>query len=338
MLWSPGQETWQNGLLGLGRGCALFVGAFTLLNLIGEWRHPGFDATLWWIDLRWLNSTFRWCGLILSAALCLRFAIRPGMSLPIRWIFWCTLAVLFAVCVSNAFAVWQLQRLGQIRAGFPVPFSVLVSGLLFLIAVSAKPGPVGRQSRRTQAGLMLCGVFGCTLLFTLGQMVCFGCTDYRRPADVAVVFGCRVFADGTPSHALHDRVRTAAELYRDGLVRRLLLSGGPGDGDVHETAAMRRLAIEFGVDPQDILLDPDGLNTEATVRNSLRTRAGERTPRLLAVSHFYHLPRVKLCYHRAGAEVYTVPAREDYLLRGLARYMGREIVALLWYYIAPAFP
>ena len=49
-------------------------------------------------------------------------------------------------------------------------------------------------------------------------------------------------------------------------------------------------------------------NTEALF-NQLHAR------RVLVVSHFYHLPRVKLAYQRAGREVYTVPAKESYLLR-----------------------
>ena len=39
----------------LARGFALFLGAFALLNVLGDLWRPGFDATLWWIDLRWLS-------------------------------------------------------------------------------------------------------------------------------------------------------------------------------------------------------------------------------------------------------------------------------------------
>lgn len=41
------------------RGMALLLGAFTLLNVLGELRNPGFDANLWWIDLRFANPLFR---------------------------------------------------------------------------------------------------------------------------------------------------------------------------------------------------------------------------------------------------------------------------------------
>jgi len=86
-------------------------------------------------------------------------------------------------------------------------------------------------------------------------MFCFGKTDYRRDADVAVVLGARVYADGHLSDALADRVRTACQLYRSGLVKKLLFSGGPGEGAVHETEGMKRMALQLGVESRDILVD-----------------------------------------------------------------------------------
>lgn len=41
---------------GAARGIALFLGGFSLLNLVGEVRSPGFDANPWWIDLRLLPT------------------------------------------------------------------------------------------------------------------------------------------------------------------------------------------------------------------------------------------------------------------------------------------
>ena len=76
------------------------------------------------------------------------------------------------------------------------------------------------------------------IAFPLLQILCFGHTDYRRHADAAVVFGCRVYSDGTPSGALEDRVRQACELFELGYVEHLVMSGGPGPGATHETDAM----------------------------------------------------------------------------------------------------
>jgi hypothetical protein len=48
----------------------------------------------------------------------------------------------------------------------------------------------------------------------------------------------------------------------------------------------------------------------------------------------YHLPRIKMCYQRAGVEVFTVPAKESRLLRDRGFYMmAREIAAVWAYYL-----
>ena len=96
----------------------------------------------------------------------------------------------------------------------------------------------------------------CVLAFPLSQILFFGKTDYRRAADVAVVFGARAYADGRPSDALADRVRAACELYRSGTVTKLIFSGGPGDGAIHETEAVARARLHDELlAPHEILLN-----------------------------------------------------------------------------------
>ena len=171
------------------------------------------------------------------------------------------------------------------------------------------------------------------LAFPLAQMYFFGKTDYRRNADAIVVFGARTYADGRPSQALADRVRTACELYRAGYAPKLILSGGPGDGAIDEPEAMRRMAMSLGVREADLILDSQGLNTHATVANtgSLLEKLGLH--RILAVSHFYHLPRVKMAFQHSSQNVYTVPASEQYTLTKMPLLMAREVVAYWAYFL-----
>ncbi|MHC4300661.1 MAG: YdcF family protein [Planctomycetota bacterium] len=178
-------------------------------------------------------------------------------------------------------------------------------------------------------------VLVCLVGFPFAQMFCFGRTDYRRQADAIVVFGARVYASGRVSDALADRVRTGCELYLDGLAERIIFSGGPGDGDVHETQAMRTMGLKLGVPAEAIVLDENGINTRATVHNTCGMFDNIGIARVLAVSHFYHLPRIKMSYQRQGREVYTVPAKESYTLTAMPYFVGREIAALWVYYLRP---
>ncbi len=52
------------------------------------------------------------------------------------------------------------------------------------------------------------------------------------------------------------------------------------------------------------------------------------------MSHFYHLPRLKLLARREGREVYTVPADEERRIRGTPWFVAREAVAFWRYFVA----
>ena len=231
------------------------------------------------------------------------------------------------VLLANSTVVLGLFLRGDVRAGMPVPASLVFAAAFAFIGFHAGR----RASNRSGRPLVLATALLCVGLFPVVQVLCFGRTDYRRPADVAVVFGARVYADGRLSDAVADRVRTATRLYREGWVSELVMSGGPGDGAIHETAAMRTAAIRDGVPAAAIRVDLAGLSTAATVRNTAGEFAGRR---VLAVSEYYHLPRIKLAFARAGVEIFTVPAEARDWRRALdLRSSLREVPAFWLYYL-----
>jgi vancomycin permeability regulator SanA len=234
----------------------------------------------------------------------------------------------------NGITFYDLAANGTIRPGVAFPFSFLFAAGLALVSwnlVCARP------DKRSWGGYVRVTVtlIVCILAFPAGQILFFGKTDYQRAADAAVVFGARAYADGRPSDALADRVRTACELYRGGTVSKLVFSGGPGDGPVHETESMRRMAISLGVKDSDIILDPGGLSTQATVQNTVPIFEQFGFRRVLAVSHYFHLARIKMTYQRRGVEVYTTPAKESYILRQTPFLLLRETAAWWVYYWRP---
>lgn len=316
------------------RGIALFFAVFALLNLFGELRSPGFDANLWWIDLRFLPEAVV-AGVMFAVAIALGvFALRLSQS---RW--WKLAAVFFAtalcfVALLNAAQFYIELGRGNIQSLFPLPLSLFIAAAFAWIAFTAWRNVEVDTPKVRWIALPL--AFGaCVLIFPILQVLCLGKTDYRRPADAIVVLGARAYADGKLSDALADRVRTGIELYKAGFAKKIIFSGGPGDGDIHETEAMRRFAVKHGVRNEDILVDELGLNTQATVEHTQPILQNLQAQRVLVVSHFYHLPRIKLTYARAGRDVFTVPAREAYFLRQTPYMMLREVAGLWVYCLRP---
>lgn len=106
--------------------------------------------------------------------------------------------------------------------------------------------------------------------------------------DVAIVFGAGIRKGGALSDILADRVRTAAELYQAGRVRKLLMSGDNRRVGYDEPSAMRDFAVSLGVPARDIVLDYAGFRTYDTC---VRASAIFRVRSAALVSQSYHLPR-----------------------------------------------
>ena len=100
---------------------------------------------------------------------------------------------------------------------------------------------------------------------------------------------------------------------------------------------MRDMAVKAGVPEEDVIVDSSGANTEATVRNSIPFFGLEPRSRVLAVSQFYYLPRIKLAYQRAGWNVLTVPAGTSTPIKETPYLVAREIPAYWVYYLRAIF-
>jgi uncharacterized SAM-binding protein YcdF (DUF218 family) len=314
------------------RGVALFVGTFSLVNLVGERLFGRFDANLWWIDTRTTPHAVT-DPLVAVAAVCLlSFGLRPRMSRRRQTATALATVLLLVIVVLNIAEYYAVIGNGLVHGALAVPLSLATAIVLtFLLVVVTRPTrPDGSHA------MTLAATTACAVLFPLMQMFFFGSSDYRRSADAIVVFGALTAADGTPSWVLADRVRTACDLYHQGYGQTLVMSGGPGEGRVHETEAMRDLAIELGVPASDIVLDRDGLSTAATARNVSSLMRTRPLRRMLAVSNAYHLPRIKMAFQQCGVEVYTVPARETYRASIHPYNIARELAAIWIYYLGLA--
>jgi len=207
---------------GITRGLAGAVGGFALLNLIGGWLRPGFDANIWWIDLRVLPDAASSAVIGTAGMLFLWHALRPAGRGWRRHAVAAAAVLLALSAAANALTYYRLTLGGMLHAGPAVPLSLPLAGVFAWIAWHRHVRTGWRSAGTaitTCAAVALLGAFG--LMWTFGQ------TDYRRPADAVVVFGCRAYADGRPSDALADRVNTAIALYQDGYADRRSCPAGP---------------------------------------------------------------------------------------------------------------
>jgi SanA protein len=152
------------------------------------------------------------------------------------------------------------------------------------------------------------------------------------PAErVAIVFGAGLRRDGRPTAVLRDRVDTAAQLYFDGKVEKLLMSGDNRVADYNEPEAMRQHAHSLGVPDEAIVLDYAGQRTYDTC---YRAKAIFGVKSAILVTQKFHLSRALFTCNALGLKAVGVEASNYYFLKRSRLYWNiREqfaTVAAFW--------
>lgn len=107
-------------------------------------------------------------------------------------------------------------------------------------------------------------------------------------APVALVLGAGLWADGSPTPALRDRVATAVDLYKAGKVKKLLMSGDNRFVNYNEPEAMKKLAVQLGAPAEDIVLDYAG---RRTYDSCYRAKEIFEVKHIIVVTQRFHLDR-----------------------------------------------
>jgi SanA protein len=206
-----------------------------------------------------------------------------------------------------------------------------------MTANSMRAQPIARmrrgRRRRPPFGrlLLLAGVLAGGALLGFAWQVqagtahaIYGRDDPRLPHHhVGLVFGAGLTPAGEPSLALYDRIATGVDLYQQGKVDKLLMTGDNGSVEYNEVAAMRRTAEALGVPERDIVLDYAGFST---YDSCYRARDVFGLTQTTLVTNAFHLPRALYTCGQLGLDVAGVPADRQW--QGTLYNRLRELPAL----------
>jgi vancomycin permeability regulator SanA len=131
--------------------------------------------------------------------------------------------------------------------------------------------------------------------------VCYdGLVRYGGKADIAIVLGNEVYADSSVSPWLKSRLEKALQLYMNNRVKKIFVSGGPGENGVAEGDAMKRYLIKKSVSADDIIADNEGRNTYLTAKDFIELNKSMHFTSAVAVTSFYHITRTKYIIRKLG--------------------------------------
>jgi len=116
---------------------------------------------------------------------------------------------------------------------------------------------------------------------------------------VALVLGTAPIFHGAVNPFFTRRMSAAAELYRAGKVKKILVSGDNGTVAYDEPTAMRDSLMKLGVPEKDIVLDYAGFRTLDSV---VRAQKVFRVNQCTIVTDDFHLPRALYLAHETGID------------------------------------
>jgi vancomycin permeability regulator SanA len=193
-----------------------------------------------------------------------------------------------------------------------------------------------QQDKNTGAATWLkriAGLLLCWLLLHVVYICADGFNDYKGKADVAIILGNHVFADGHLSTWLQGRVDKALLLYRQGRVKKIYASGGFSenkDGNYPEGDAMKAYLVAHGVPTGDVIADNEGRNTFLTSRDYIAWNKDYHYSSVIMVSQFYHITRSKYIMRKLGVDAVYNAASDHYEWKDIAGTL-REVPAFYKY-------
>jgi SanA protein len=194
-----------------------------------------------------------------------------------------------------------------------------------------------RFFKRLFITLLLLGAIGTAILiaFNVWLHAAYAQRSYASIADlprdeqprIAIVFGAGLTRSGEPTPALYDRVATAVDLYRRGLVHKLLLTGDNRSVNYNEPEATRRTAERLGVPNENLALDYAG---RRTYDSCYRAREIFGVKRAILVTQAFHLERALYLCDAFGLDSLGVAAdRRAYTQTAQMWWSIREAAATL---------
>ncbi len=154
-----------------------------------------------------------------------------------------------------------------------------------------------------------------------------------KKRDAVLVLGCGVYADGSPTPMLRDRMNAGITAYFKGAGQKLLLSGDHGQKNYDEVNAMKQLALEAGVPEEDIFLDHAGFSTYESLKRGKEIFGLQS---VCLISQKYHLYRACYLADSLGLDYCGYPA-DAYAYGGQFLREAREVLARVKAFFSATF-
>ena len=110
----------------------------------------------------------------------------------------------------------------------------------------------------------------------------------NKKVDCVIILGAGLQSNGQPSHMLEDRIKVGVEVFNTIDADYILMSGDCSGEHYDEVGAMKKYAVNIGVDESVILLDGEGFSTYESIS---RLKEIYGFDNVVIITQKYHLYR-----------------------------------------------
>ena len=117
---------------------------------------------------------------------------------------------------------------------------------------------------------------------------CYRGVENIESREVGLVFGAGYLRSGKPSKYLRDRLNSSVELFNNGKISKILVSGDNGRTNHNEPKVMKNYLVNKGIPKSKIFVDCAGFDTYSSV---WRAKNVFRVKSAIMLSQNFHLDR-----------------------------------------------
>lgn len=157
--------------------------------------------------------------------------------------------------------------------------------------------------------------------------------DETQNADTAIILGAAATDEGV-SPVFRERINHGIWLYQNGYVKKLIITGGYGDGNLYSDSYIgKQYAIGQGIPEDAILLEEASTITEENLENAMEVMKNNGYDTALIVSDPLHMKRAMLMARDKGLNAYTSPTRTSMYksIYEKAKFTVREVFFYIGY-------
>ena len=171
------------------------------------------------------------------------------------------------------------------------------------------------------------------ILLNALDILLYSKVDETRHADVAIVLGAAA-SDYGVSPVFAERINHAIDLYNNGYVQRIIITGGIGEGNVYSDSFIgKKYTVSKGIPEDAIYIEETSTITEENLKNSKVIMDEHNYKTALIVSDPLHMKRAMLQAKDYGIDAYSSPTNTSMYksIKEKTKFLFRELFFLIGY-------